>query len=67
MVDILLVELDPPLGAIDRPNLAAQTLYLGKTGNSGTDAMAPGIAANRILVEMLPDLHFERVRPRPDE
>src|SRR5260221_3747847 len=61
----MFVQLDPTLGPLNCPNLAAQALDLSVTGDSGLYAMPPGIAAHRLVVESVADYHLAPVRPRP--
>src|SRR5437868_10359206 len=67
MVDIIFVELDTALRALDRTDFAAQTFHLGIAGDPGLHSMAAGIAAHRFVVETVADHHLRPVGPGANE
>src|SRR5205085_8347473 len=67
VVDIIFVQLDPPLGPLDGPHFTAQPLHLGIAGNPRLDPVAPGIAAHGFVIEAIADHHLGAVGTRTDE
>jgi len=61
------VEFDPAFGPFDCSHFASKAFDLRVAGDPGLDPMAPGIAANRFMIETVADHHFRSMRPRADK